>query len=250
MDSKFLYSLKPTLITDSEKQYFDAIKNALTDEYIVQPQVNLASIITRNDNSAFINELFRNIDFCVFDKLYHPIILIEINDQSHNSSKRKERDHKVKKICDEAGIKVVTFWTSYGVNQEYISKTVNEAIADAPNFVRIAHSAEDKDNKSQENKPKKAQKGACYIATAVYGTYDCPSVWVLRRFRDNRLDKTAFGRMVIRLYYYISPKLLKCFGGRGWFDNFWKSVLDRFVSSLKSKGYSSEPYEDKDYNNL
>ena len=26
--------------------------------------------------------------------------------------------------------------------------------------------------------------GACYVATAVYGSYDCPEVWTLRRFRD------------------------------------------------------------------
>ena len=26
--------------------------------------------------------------------------------------------------------------------------------------------------------------GPCYVATAVYGSYDCPEVWTLRRFRD------------------------------------------------------------------
>ncbi len=30
----------------------------------------------------------------------------------------------------------------------------------------------------------------CYIATAVYGSYDCPEVWVLRRYRDYKLSKT------------------------------------------------------------
>lgn len=24
----------------------------------------------------------------------------------------------------------------------------------------------------------------CYVATCVYGSYDCPEVWTLRRFRD------------------------------------------------------------------
>ena len=32
--------------------------------------------------------------------------------------------------------------------------------------------------------------GACYIATAVYGSYDCPQVWVLRRFRAEVLLQT------------------------------------------------------------
>lgn len=31
--------------------------------------------------------------------------------------------------------------------------------------------------------------GGCYIATAVYGSYDCPHVWILRRYRDSVLSK-------------------------------------------------------------
>lgn len=40
--------------------------------------------------------------------------------------------------------------------------------------------------------------GGCYIATAVYGSYDCPEVWTLRRFRDNFLAENWLGRMFIR----------------------------------------------------
>ena len=42
-------------------------------------------------------------------------------------------------------------------------------------------------------------KSACYVATAVYGSYDCPEVWTLRRFRDNTLEETWYGRAFIRL---------------------------------------------------
>ena len=31
---------------------------------------------------------------------------------------------------------------------------------------------------------KETSSGGCYVATAVYGSYDCPEVWVLRRYRD------------------------------------------------------------------
>ena len=36
----------------------------------------------------------------------------------------------------------------------------------------------------------------CYIATCVYGSYDCPQVWVLRRFCDETLKQHALGRAV------------------------------------------------------
>ena len=45
----------------------------------------------------------------------------------------------------------------------------------------------------------------CYIASAVYGTYDCPELWVLRRFRDYGLRKSKIGRAFVRFYYAISP---------------------------------------------
>ena len=84
----------------------------------------------------------------------------------------------------------------------------------------------------------------CYIATAVYGSYDCPEVWTLRRFRDNVLSKTWYGRTFVRLYYFISPTLVKCFGNANWFKRIWKAKLDDMVNKLKESGFESHPYHD------
>ena len=67
---------KKRLMTRTEKQYFDYIKNSINPSYIVQPQVNLASIIIKVGNFRFQNELFRNIDFGIFDKNYNIVLLI------------------------------------------------------------------------------------------------------------------------------------------------------------------------------
>lgn len=91
------------------------------------------------------------------------------------------------------------------------------------------------------------KKSGCYVATAVYGSYDCPEVWTLRRFRDYSLASTLFGRLFIMLYYAISPTLVKLFGDTKWFKRMWKSTLDKMVENLKQKGYESTPYEDKNY---
>lgn len=87
----------------------------------------------------------------------------------------------------------------------------------------------------------------CYVATCVYGSYDCPEVWTLRRFRDFRLAKTWYGRMFIRLYYAVSPTIVKIFGGTKLFKNFWKKRLDKMLANLQSSGYASTPYEDRRY---
>ena len=87
----------------------------------------------------------------------------------------------------------------------------------------------------------------CYVATAVYGSYDCPQVWTLRRYRDDMLAQTWYGRMFIRAYYAISPTLVKWFGNTAWFKNMWKPKLDRMVERLNGEGVENTPYEDKEW---
>jgi hypothetical protein len=86
--------------------------------------------------------------------------------------------------------------------------------------------------------------GACYVATAVYGSYDCPEVWTLRRFRDYSLAKTWYGRAFIRVYYAISPTLVKWFGQAEWFKSIFRVPLEKLVSKLNEKGYENTHYID------
>lgn len=88
---------------------------------------------------------------------------------------------------------------------------------------------------------------SCYIATAVYGSYNCPQVWTLRRYRDYKLDRTWYGRAFIKAYYAISPTLVKWFGNKKTFKRMFLPSLDRMVNSLNKKGYENTPYEDKNY---
>lgn len=88
-------------------------------------------------------------------------------------------------------------------------------------------------------------KQACYIATCVYGSYDCPQVWTLRRFRDHILDKTWYGKVFIRCYYSLSPTIVRWFGEKKWFRFFWRKYLDIIVSKLNSQGIEDTQYDDK-----
>ncbi len=90
-----------------------------------------------------------------------------------------------------------------------------------------------------------ASKKGCYVATCVYGSYDCKEVWTLRRFRDETLHATWYGRAFIRCYYAISPTLVKWFGHTKWFQSFWRKKLDKLVDKLRGKGVADTWYEDK-----
>jgi len=87
----------------------------------------------------------------------------------------------------------------------------------------------------------------CYVATAVYGSYDCPEVWTLRRYRDHTLAENRYGRAFIKIYYAVSPTLVKWFGQTEWFKRMWRGKLDRMVAKLQAKGVEDTPYEDKNW---
>lgn len=104
-------------------------------------------------------------------------------------------------------------------------------------------------NYSQQTAPSLSTKssGGCYVATCVYGSYDCSQVWTLRRYRDNILGSTWYGRCFIRTYYAISPTLVKWFGKTKWFKKFWRSKLDRMVAKLHAEGIENTPYKDRNW---
>lgn len=95
-----------------------------------------------------------------------------------------------------------------------------------------------------ESRNSSSSSSGCYIATAVYGSYDCPEVWTLRRYRDVRLAKSYMGRAFVSGYYKISPRVVQVFGEKSWFVTPWRAFLDWFVKRLNAKGFSNERYVD------
>ena len=118
-------------------------------------------------------------------------------------------------------------------------------IAAAANYIR--ESEPDYKTKREQNIAAFGEKKGCYVATCVYGSYDCPEVWTLRRYRDDTLGASRRGRAFIRFYYAVSPTLVKWFGKTKWFKKLWRGKLDKMVKKLQSQGVASTPYCDKEW---
>ena len=123
-----------------------------------------------------------------------------------------------------------------------LDENEKQAVEEMRNNLLMGVYGTDRENKPENSEIRKAE--GCYIATCVYGSYDCPNVWVLRRFRDYKLSHSAPGRLFIRGYYAISPVLVKHFGSEEWFRKMWAGILDPCVGLLRRKGYSDKKYED------
>lgn len=98
--------------------------------------------------------------------------------------------------------------------------------------------------KSVFPKTKRRKKKGCYVATCVYGSYDCPQVWTLRRYRDGVLADSWYGRLFINVYYAISPTVVSIFGKTKTFNFVVKNLLDRMVEKLNADGFEDTPYND------
>jgi uncharacterized protein len=85
----------------------------------------------------------------------------------------------------------------------------------------------------------KKSSGGCYIATAVYGDYNSPEVLILRNFRDQVLSKNLIGTLFVRTYYLISPMIVRIFGKRKAFNQFWRWVLNIFIHLINKYVYNS-----------
>jgi hypothetical protein len=82
---------------------------------------------------------------------------------------------------------------------------------------------------------KQKMNEGCYVATMAYGDYNHPQVLTLRRFRDDVLLKSIFGRLFVKIYYYVSPKLVRLLRDSETVNTFIRKILDRFCLVLNQK---------------
>ena len=166
--------------------------------------------------------------------VYWGVTLEEIWNAAKENGVYDQRDEKgdgqedriAEEIYDKAmqklGVKNAA--TSYGSSSSVPANTHSNY--DSTSSITVA-------NNLSDDLPNK--KEGCYIATAVYGSYDAPEVLTLRRFRDKTLKKSLFGRLFIRLYYILSPPVAKKLKNTHRVNIFVRRILDKWVSRLNSK---------------
>lgn len=92
------------------------------------------------------------------------------------------------------------------------------------------------DNSSLKNKARdpSVKVSKCYVATALYGSYDAPEVLILRRFRNEVLSKSLPGRAFICTYYAVSPPFARRLENAGRVNRIVRRILDKIVRRLDS----------------
>lgn len=125
--SLYKYSKKNFLLTNAEKDFFLILNELIGDKYYIFPQVHISSllehkIVGQNWRGAFSSINQKSVDFAVYEKGKNLIaFVIELDDKSHNTFERADRDGMVNTILIESGIPVIRIKNAYPMTKEYVS---------------------------------------------------------------------------------------------------------------------------------
>ena len=107
VNEEYRYATKKSLMSEVERALYYRLLTYKIGE--VFPQVSLVSIVDKLTAQSYRNELFRTVDFVVCDaRTNKPVLVIELNDASHNRDDRKLRDEKVRCILERARLPLCT----------------------------------------------------------------------------------------------------------------------------------------------
>lgn len=110
--SQFEYGRQDCIMTPAERECFAALIAEMGTDYHFFPQVHLDAIVhpknSRRRFQAFRHINQKSVDFVACDKKQlRPLFVIELDDKTHNQTKRIERDKEVERILNGAGLPLV-----------------------------------------------------------------------------------------------------------------------------------------------
>lgn len=102
------------ILTPNEMAFFHALQRATGEQYVIFPQLPLATFVegrvqTLSAQTSFMNQIDRKrVDFVLVDPQDLRLHLaIEVDDRSHESERRRQRDGLVEDVLQRAGITLV-----------------------------------------------------------------------------------------------------------------------------------------------
>lgn len=131
--SSFPYELQGPLFTPAERSFLCVLNSVLKDDVDVLGKVRVADILkptkglSRSDWQKAFNKISsKHFDFVLCNKADLSVLcVIELNDKSHNSKKRKERDAFLEKSCEAALLPLIQIPAKAGYSLDEIKKQLS-----------------------------------------------------------------------------------------------------------------------------
>lgn len=119
------YEKRPFLLSKAENSFYQVLRNILGTSIHIYPKVRIADIVhirkgTKNRLSAFNRIQSKHVDFLICNQHSKPVLVIELDDSSHNTAKAKKNDSFKDELFEEIKLRCVRIKASRSYNTEQI----------------------------------------------------------------------------------------------------------------------------------
>lgn len=131
---QYRYQRHKFFLTRAEHECFDALMEAVGNDYLIFAQVHLPTLVDhrvvgQNWRGAFRHISEKSVDFVLCDKAYiSPKLAIELDDKTHERPDRQERDKEVERILQDAGMPLLRLTNHGRFNPTDLSQRIKEAL--------------------------------------------------------------------------------------------------------------------------
>jgi len=107
---EFPYQKKAYLLTEAERSFYKVLRRVAGDELHVFAKVRLADLVwlpkgTKHRQAHLNRVLSKHVDFVLCHRqTVAPVLVVELDDSSHESSRRQERDAFVNQVLRTTGL--------------------------------------------------------------------------------------------------------------------------------------------------
>ena len=132
-ERRYFYSKKDAIMTIAEAEFYKRLASITSGKYIVFPQIHLSALLKNETKGKYWKAAFQRInrtsvDYVLADAdTLKAVYVVELDDWSHDSAKRRARDAGVAKMLEEVGIPLVRFRDVRKMSDEDITAKFSEA---------------------------------------------------------------------------------------------------------------------------
>jgi very-short-patch-repair endonuclease len=128
------YKRKDHLMTGAEREFYNELLSIFDGEYYIFPQMQISRILDwrisgQNWRAALARIGQKSVDYVFCDKnSTKPLLVIELDDSTHDLDARKERDSLVNAIFTRTGLPIIRARDVRNKSPEYIKRRITEVI--------------------------------------------------------------------------------------------------------------------------
>ena len=134
----YAYGRKQYLMTKAENEFFIVLKEILGARYQIFPQVHLTALLDQkkltgqNWEAAFRHINGKSVDFVVCDQAFaRPLIAIELDDHSHDTAGRRNRDAEVERMFRTANLPLLRFRDYKAMSRSLLATQLEATLTNA-----------------------------------------------------------------------------------------------------------------------